>query len=200
MIDPIQKLLKEVRRRHHKTRKVAKKKYKKQKRVRKQQERRTKIEVEIQNIKKSNLVKNFSNEEVPDEAYLYLALGSTFCPTSKPRKHDYLYDAKEFCRKLAWSTYYENRRKESENTRTEELTHDVETLLMDTSDSEEDDAEAMCSFGIPQKLKIKSRRLPEYSDNLLSFVTQKIKDGISKITLPKVQKRNLTILEAKGQK
>ena len=62
----------------------------------KSKEKEAIIHQEIENIKKSNLVKNFSSEIIPDEVYFYLALGSTFCPTAKKDKHDYNFDAKEF--------------------------------------------------------------------------------------------------------
>ena len=49
-------------------------------------------------------------------------------------------------------------------------------------------------------MKLKSRQLLEFTDNLLTHVTEMIKDGVRNIALPKRRKRNLTILEAKGQK
>ena len=184
-------LMKEKRRRHNKTRRYARKKYEKNKRHRQQAERRLLTSKEVQKIKESNLVKNFSSEDVPDEAYLYLALGSQFCPTKVPKMHDYTFDTKTFCRKLAWSAYHEHRRKETEH-------YDQNS---DSSTSTDSDWEASGPIlGCPQKLKIKSRQLPEFSDNLLTHVTETIKEGIKNITLPAKRKRNLTILEAKGQK
>ena len=143
------------------------------------------------------MVKNFSKEEVPDEVYLYLALGSNFCPTSRPEKHDFIFDGKEFCRKLAWSAYFENQRRERE-TAIANLTDDEANL--NASNSEEEDTGLLYGWGLPQKLKTKSRSLPEFNDNLLTSVTEKIKDGIKSIVIPRKRKHNLTPLEAKGQK
>ena len=55
---------------------------------RKQKARYDKILNEIEEIKKSNLVRNFSGFEIPDSAYLYLALGSGFVPAKIAQKHD----------------------------------------------------------------------------------------------------------------
>ena len=140
------KVSKEPRRRHTKTRRERKRIYDKGKRHRKQKKKQLLVEAEIQKIKESNLVKNFSSEEIPDEVYLYLALGSQFCPTSTPRLHDYTFDTKEFCRKLAWSAHHENERKEGENV--DEI--DLAALF------ENDDETGSWKF-VPQKLKLKSQ-------------------------------------------
>ena len=47
---------------------------------------------------------------------------------------------------------------------------------------------------------MKSRRLPDYNDNLLTHITEKLKDRVKNIVIPKKRRRNLTLLEAKGQK
>ena len=89
-------------------------------------------------------------EEIPDEAYLYLSLGSTFSSTVNPKKHDYVFDTKEFCRKLAWSAYHENQKKEGENK------GEVDLAKLFESDEDEEQKQ---SWKFPQKLKLKSRRL-----------------------------------------
>ena len=66
--------------------------------------------------------------------------------------------------------------------------------------TDEEDEKLTSGWKFPQKLKLKSRRLPDFSDNLLTHVTQKLKDGVKNITIPKRRKRNLTLLEAKGQR
>ena len=86
--------------------------------------------------------------------------------------------------------FFKSRKESEEDTGSEE---DDETLL--TSDDED----GICCWTRSKKLKIKSRKYPEYSDNLLSHVTQRIKDGVNDIELPKYRS-NLTLLEAEGQR
>ena len=76
----------EKRRRHRKTRREEKRRYEKKRRRKKQNEKQIRVQKEIKSIKESNLVKNFSTEEIPDEAYLYLSLGSTFSSTVPPKE------------------------------------------------------------------------------------------------------------------
>ena len=179
-------------RRHRRSQRYIKRRYNKRKKIRKKRKKHLDIEKEIQNIKESNLVKNFSTEDIPDEVYLYLALGSQFCPISSPRMHDYIYDTKAFCRKLAWSAYHESRKKEADD-------KDESFDILESSENEEGE-DPEFSWGCPRKLKIKSRQLPDYNDNLLSHVTEKLKNGISAIIPPEKKKQNLTMLEAKGQR
>ena len=160
------------------------------KKERKKIEKRKQVEAEIQSIKESNLVKNFSEEVVPDEAYLYLALGSTFCPVADKNLHDYVFDAKDFCRKLAWSVYHKQRKVENE----------IEGRgAADPANTDPIDTETR-QRQIPAKLRIKSRKNPEINDNLLTHVTEKIMDGVKKIEMPKKKLKNLTLLEAKGMR
>ena len=42
---------------------------------------------------------------------MFLALGSTFCTKQPPKLHDYIFDAKQFCRKLAWCAFHEDRKR-----------------------------------------------------------------------------------------
>ena len=183
---------KEAYKRHRNNKRLVSRRYDKRKRIRKQHRKSLEVQKEVKNIKESNLVKNFSSENtIPDEVYLYLALGSKFCPTSTPKMHDYIFDAKAFCRKLAWSAYHENRRIEME---------EDSRLNLDDTTEDEQEANSIFGWGCPKKLKIKSRQLPDYNDNLLSHVVEKIKDGIRDIVPPKKKKQNLTLLEARGQK
>ena len=64
------------------------------------------LDEKLVKIKSSNLVMNLSSQDIPDEMYFYLALGSTFVPAKTYDKHDFVFDAKNFCRKLAWSYYF----------------------------------------------------------------------------------------------
>ena len=189
-----------------KTRRQQKRLYNSKKKIREKNKRHEKVQEEIQKIKDSNLVKNFSSEEIPDEAYLYLSLGSTFSSTVPPKKHDYVFDAKEFCRKLAWSSYHEEKKKEMA---TKDLC-ELSKLFEDGEENEEEgdflgfengeEAKPKSSWAIPKKLKIKSRRLPDFKNNLLTHVTENIKNAVKNIVMPKKHRRNLTILEANGQK
>ena len=70
-------------------------------------------------------MKNFSNFNIPDVTYAYLALDSNFVPEKKQSQHDYVYDTKEFCRKLAWAVYHKNKteKKISDETQGEKTEH-----------------------------------------------------------------------------
>ena len=77
-------------------------------RTRNQQKRdnkREQVSTQIQSIKESNLVHNFSSLKVPDSAYMFLALGSSFVPSKCGSKHDDIYDIKMFARKLRWTSF-----------------------------------------------------------------------------------------------
>ena len=100
-----------VRKKHRRTQRQVRHAYDKRRRARKKEEKKLLIADEIKNIKDSNLVKNFSTEDVPDSAYLFLALGSTFCAKQTPKLHDYIFDSKEFCRKLAWGAFFEDKKR-----------------------------------------------------------------------------------------
>ena len=43
--------------------------------------------------------------------------------------HDYMFDTKEFCRKIAWSAYFENKRKEKEMEEENQENSDVREIL-----------------------------------------------------------------------
>ena len=94
--------------------------------------------------------------------------------------HDYIFDAKTFCRKLAWTAYHEHRRKEAENS-------DQEHDGFSSTDTEWEESRPI--LGCPRKLKIKSRKLPDFNDNLLTHVTEMIKEGVRSITLPEKKEK-----------
>ena len=164
------------RKKHRNTQREVKRRYNKRKRLKKSEKKKMNTKIEIANIKKSNLVKNFSDEEVPDEAYLYLSLGSTFCPTVRKEKHDYVFDTKEFCRKLEWKALFQSMKQDQNDTKSEE-----DEDLFQESNGED----GICGWTRSEKLKIKSRKYPQYSNNLLSHVTKNIKDRVNEITMPK---------------
>ena len=198
------------RRKHRRTQREVRLAYDKRRRFRKKEQKKLLVLEEIKKIKESNLVKNFSNEEIPDSAYLFLALGSTFCTKQLPKLHDYVFDAKEFCRKLAWCAFHEDKkRKESPD--------DTELRELFQSDEEMDDfqgftdadivtTEAQVNNGkvngwtMSNKLKIKSRKSPDFKDTLLSSITERIKNGVRQIEMPKRRSSNLTLLEAEGMR
>ena len=62
------------------------------KNAKKREKKRDEVKAQIQTIKSSNLVHNFSSMEVPDSAYMFLALGSLFVPSNSGSKHDDIYD------------------------------------------------------------------------------------------------------------
>ena len=201
------------RRKHRRTQREVRRAYDKRRRARNKENKKRLVTEEIEKIKQSNLVKNFSSEDIPNSAYLFLSLGSTFCMKQCPKLHDYVFDAKEFCRKLAWVAFYEAKKKSSaiqQNT-----TSDLKDMF--ESDEETDEflgfantetvpIEAEVDNGrvngwmASKKLKIKSRKNPEFNDPLLNSVTQKIKDGVRQIELPKKPRSNLTLLEAEGMR
>ena len=139
----------------------------------------------------SNLVKNFSSEDIPDSAYLFLALGSTFCTKQPPKLHDYVFDAKQFCRKLAWCAFHEDRKRklnaqDPDDTELRELflSDDETEDFLGFTDSDVVTAEAcevnakVNGWTMSNKLKIKSRKSPEFKDTLLSSVTERLKNGV----------------------
>ena len=57
-------------------------------------------------IKDSGFVVNFTEVDVPDSAYLFLAKGNSFVPAVSVSKHDIVFDINEFLRKLAWRAFF----------------------------------------------------------------------------------------------
>ena len=94
----------------------------KKRRKRRDRERRQKrknqkeddIKKKVQEIKSKNLVHNFSSQDIPDDAYLYLALGNTFAIVKDVKRHDHVFDGKLFGRKIAWAAYHHKKSSEPE--------------------------------------------------------------------------------------
>ena len=142
----------------------------------------------VNHIKQSNLVRNFSNEDVPDEVFLYLSLGSSFIPSSKVKKHDVMYDTKQFCRKIAWAAFYHKAQMESNSS--------CMTPIPTQSDNAGNDQGRL--WKIPEKLKLKSRNHPEVKDKLLEMVINDIMGKVENLNFNLKCKRNLTMAEVKG--
>ena len=92
------------------------------------QKRKKQVENDIKKIKESNLVHNFSSVNIPDNVYLFLALGSSFVMKKMGSKHDDLYDLKLFSRKVRWRAYFREKDGEKKN----EETAQVEDFEVDT--------------------------------------------------------------------
>ena len=156
--------------------------------------RKKKLKEELERIKCSNLVMNFSSQEIPDEMYFYLALGSTFVPSKVHDKHDFVFDAKGFCRKLAWQFYFSD-------TYTQD--NDNNTPLSDPPDAiENDDVQEsrIDSWKTPAKLKIKGRSYPETNSKFCDKVMKKILSDVEGIALSNRKWCNLTHVERCGLK
>ena len=132
---------------------------------------------------------NFSNQEIPDEMYFYLALGSTFVPSKVHEKHDFVFDAKDFCRKLAWKFYYSDTYTEgNDNT----PLSDPPDLSEHNEDQEVGSASGINGWKTPAKLKIKGRSYPETNSKLLNQVSKRIISDVEGITLSNKKWKNLT--------
>ena len=66
----------------------------------KKRKKQEKIEQLVTKIKEENVVVNLSIEEVPASAYLFLAKGLGYVPSTKVDLQDLKYDTLEFLRKL----------------------------------------------------------------------------------------------------
>ena len=173
---------------HRMKRKLSKRKRQKIKRAKKALEKIEKKNQELSLIKSGNLVINFSNEEIPDEVYFYLSLGSSFVPAKVQDKHDYTYDAKLFCRKLAWSFFHNQGQTESEGEKdsTQESPHDPQINM----------------WKIPVGLRIKGRNLPDLQHDKKHFdiVSKKLLSDVENISLYDKKWSNLTPTEKQGLK
>ena len=149
------------------------------------------LKVKLDRIKTSNLVQNFSNEEIPDEVYFYLALGSGFVPTKVHDKHDFIFDAKIFCRKLAWSLFY-NEQYTAENIDTNNPQTAISGHQNASSDSE------IAGWCTPARLKIQGKSFPELNNKLFDKVMNKILSDVDGISLSEKRWDNLTYLERQG--
>ena len=92
--------------------KTRRKKRDKKRRLETKEIKKKKSDDLVKEIKDNNLVHNFSKEEIPDAAYIFLALGSNFVPTRNIKSHDHVFDTKLFSRKLAWAAHHHRRRTE----------------------------------------------------------------------------------------
>jgi hypothetical protein len=78
------------------------------------------VKSSVEQIKANNLVHNFSSLDIPDEAYLYLVLGSTFAPVKDVTRHDHSFDTKLFGRKVAWAVFHHKQLQSQESNGQEE--------------------------------------------------------------------------------
>ena len=143
-----------------------------------------KLKEEVESIKSSNLVQNFSDCEVPDVAYLYLALGSTFAPVRNVHKHDHVFDTKVFCRKLSWRAVHHANETDDVNHLEEEPTEEVEVPVCWTT---------------PKKLLTSGRSWPNHDDNRIPEFNRKLSNLVEATEMPK-RKSNLTHREVEGLK
>ena len=86
---------------HRKRSALARKRYRQRKRLRKQQWLRERV-----NDISTSIVRNFTDIELPNTAYLYLARGLNFVQSKKANKEDLEFDTKEFIRKLEWRAHF----------------------------------------------------------------------------------------------
>jgi hypothetical protein len=145
---------------------------------------------EVQKIKDSNLVHNFTDVVVPDDVYLYLSLGSTFVPSTMSGKHDDIYDAKAFCRKLKWQAALKD--------------SNINAMRIETEDSNTSamgiESESMGSTVIaPDRLKPKTSSLPFGVDKKVENVCSKLLDTVKQYQKTKPT-TNLTHREFNGLK
>ena len=168
------------------------------KRQRKKRERislkkKENLKIELEKIKSSNLVLNFSCQEITEEMYFYLALGSTFVPSKIHDKHDFVYDAKCFCRKLAWSFYYSNICKRDDNN----TSLSASPALAEESDTQDSRIDG---WKTPARLRIKGKSYPELNSKLCDQVMKKIISDVEGIALSDKKWKNLSFIERRGLK
>ena len=183
----------EKKRKHKAKKKVWRRKRQKIKRELASNEKKQKQLIELEKIKSSNLVLNLSSQEIPDEMYFYLALGSTFVPCNVYHKHDFVFDAKNFCRKLAWSFFH------SENGA---QCIDKNTTRRDGPDENIDAEEEsqIVGWNTSAKLRIKGRSYPPFTSKFCDQVTKKIVSDVEGITLSDRKWKNLSLVERRGLK
>ena len=153
--------------------------------------KKEKLKIKLDRIKSSNLVQNFSNEEIPDEVYFYLALGSGFVPTKIHDKLAFIFDTKLFCRKLAWSLFY------NEQYTTETIDNGNPQTAISGPQIASSDSE-IAGWCTPTRLKIKGKSFPELNNKLFDKVMKKILSDVEGISLSENRWDNLTYLECRG--
>ena len=149
------------------------------------------LKIKLDKIKSSNLVQNFSSEELPDEAYFYLSLGSGFVPTKTHDKHDFIFDAKQFCRKLAWSCYFNEQYTASDKDMGDSH-RSTEDIQNGSTNSE------IIGWDTPARLRIKGKSFPELNNKLFDKVMKKILSDVDGISLSEKRWGNLNYLERQG--
>ena len=78
---------------------------------------------------KRNKVKNLSDIDIPNTAYLYLDKGLGFVESKTGNKEDIQFDAKEFLRKLSWKVFFKNIKEDQEQNLTEQKVDDKHPSL-----------------------------------------------------------------------
>lgn len=131
-------------------------------------------QAEINHIKKSNLVYNMSSEEVPDSAFAFLALGSSFVPSKIGSKHDDIYDIKLFSRKLRWKAFFKS--------------------MPVMSGASNEDGKLLKA---PKKLKPKNQESPGLPNKHIDEIIDKLSSSVESFKKSK-PKTNLTHLEVQG--
>ena len=177
---------------HKKKRKFRRREKQRKKRAKKAAEMLERQKSELKEIKSSNLVINFSDGEIPDEVYFYLALGSSFVPTKVQDKHDYIFDAKNFCRKLAWSFFHNQRVIENEVNQ-DRISASPQNTIEDSQ---------INNWETSPGLKIKGRTFPDLKHNKKQFdiIHKKLLADVANISLHDKKWSNLTPMEKQGLK
>ena len=184
----------EKRVKHRSKKKVWRRKRQRRKRIETSMEKKQKQKLLLEKIKSSNLVLNFSSQEITDEMYFYLALGSTFVPSKVYDKHDFVYDAKAFCRKLAWSFYHSESDAHYTNNN---MARSNATDVMNSSENKET---RISGWKPPAKLRIKGQSFPQLNSKLCDQVMKKIMSDIEGIALSDKKWKNLSFIEKRGLK
>ena len=189
---PVSVIKPEKKMKHNLKRRIWRRERQKKKRKKISDKRKEKLKEELERIKSDNLVINLSSHDIPDEIYFYLALGSTFVPSKVHDKHDFIFDAKNFCRKLAWQFYY------SDNYTRD---NDTNIPLSDPPDpNSEVPSSCIDSWKTPAKLRIKGRSYPETNSKFCDNVMKKILSDVEGITLSDKKWCNLSFIERCGLK
>ena len=150
----------------------------KKRRLKDKSVRNTNLSIRVKSIKDSGLVVNFSDEVIPDCAYLYLSKGSSFVPSVSASKHDIVFDCNEFLRKLSWRTYFHS-------------VNNVDTV----NDTVLSDQQHL----IERKLSLPSSSWPVVPIKLLDNACNKIKNFVNSLEVTKLRKHaNLSYIERKG--
>lgn len=128
------------------------------------------LQNEVLKIKTDNIVVNFSDVDIPDIAYIYLAHGLNFVESHKANTEDLKYDLNEFIRKLSWKAYFH------ENPSDNYATNDVH-----------------------KDLRVKSQKYPDYANPLLEEVKTKVLGWVTNFE-PGEPVSNLTPQAVRGKK